>query len=671
MKKTQQIYSKTQKTPYTKAQETNKTAQSTNYPSAQGTTEYLVIVGIVVVISLVVVGLMTGFLSQGSGVSDKSSKLYWQTQPLAIIDSQVDSNGYLIISIKNNTGEQNTITSLTVNGTTTYPDSLTIGIGETKTIFLNKPATGATTSNTINISYTTPSGITKTLAGTTNLTSQSTTTITPTSSVIKLNQTNCFDWNGSATQHTICTCDDLNTIDYNTTTLGWTYILQNNLDFRNCNTTYTTGLGWRPIGTSTAKFTGNFKGNNKTIKNTYINRPDQNYIGLFGYINAVTNDINDLGMIDSNITGYRDVGGISGYSGRINNSYNTGKINGLEFFTGGINGASATVNNSYNTGTVNGYSNVGGINGYLGTINNSYNTGTITSSVSYTGGISGDSGTVTSSYNTGTISGSTYTGGINGNGGTINNSNNSGTINGASWWSGGITGSGGTINNSYNTGTVNGTQYTGGINGNGGIVNNSYNTGTIIGTGLYTGGIIGNGGTITNSYNSGTINGTWEVGGINGQYGIVTNSYNMGAITGTGNYIGGIIGLAGTITNSYNTGKISGSASVGGIGGYFDYGSITKNSLSTGSIFGSTFIYGAGKVVGNAQIYNLYWYDTNTSDNATSCSDIGDANCTIYHYSDTNYTQLYSQSTPLYTTSPVWDANWVWHANSYPTLSWQ
>lgn len=60
---------------------------------AQGTIEYLVILAIIVVISLVVVTLMSNSISSTSAVSKAQSELYWAAQPISIIDATVDSDG--------------------------------------------------------------------------------------------------------------------------------------------------------------------------------------------------------------------------------------------------------------------------------------------------------------------------------------------------------------------------------------------------------------------------------------------------------------------------------------------------------------------------------------------------------------------------------------------------
>ena len=660
--------------------------------SAQGTIEYLIIIAVVVVVSLILVGLLTGFLSSGSQVDEKQSQIYWKTQPLAIIESQTDSEGNILVVLKNNTSENQIINSITINGVTAYFDSFSLVMGEKKTVYLNNPSIEASISNQVNISYTTPQGITKTQTGSTDLVAEQTTTINPNDSVVMLNEEDCFNW-GPGT-HTICSCDDLNNIDFNSTTRGRNYILQNNLDFRNCDSSYSTGEGWKPIGTSAARFLGKFNGNNKTIKNLYINRPTTDFVGLIGFANNYSQDVNDLGMIDSNITGQNDVGGIVGYNGTVSNSYNTGTVNGYGNSTGGINGAYGIVNNSYNVGTVNGTSRVGGINGQAGTVNNSYNTGTVNATTQI-GGISGYIGTVNDSYNTGTINGTDRTGGISGHNGNVNNSYNAGTINGTGNYTGGISGYSGTINSSYNTGTINGTGLkTGGIIGYIGTVNNSYNTGTINGSNNETGGINGSSGTVNNSYNlgtingiqivggisggygvvnnsynTGTVNGVWSTGGINGYRGTVNNSYNTGTINGTGTYTGGINGYYGTVNNSYNLGRVSGTSNVGGVMGQLTSENTIYNSFSTSTVIGNSNVRGTVGYITSGTVVNVYWYDSNVLDSATGCYHGGDANCT--YLDDTNYSQLYILTTDVYDTVPVWDANWVWSGSAYPTLSWE
>jgi hypothetical protein len=131
--------------------------------SAQGTIEYLIIIAIVVVIALVVVSILTGFLSQGPEVTEKASKAYWQSQQLAVTDLVVDSEGDGKIVIKSSIDQPVTITSATIGGVNVPTTNGQITLGEEIVLHgENMPACqGTATSYEIIISYTTKHGIEK------------------------------------------------------------------------------------------------------------------------------------------------------------------------------------------------------------------------------------------------------------------------------------------------------------------------------------------------------------------------------------------------------------------------------------------------------------------------------------------------------------------------------
>ena len=68
----------------------------------------------------------------------------------------------------------------------------------------------------------------------------------------------------------------------------------------------TSGTGFNPIGNGTNYFSGVFDGNGKVIKNIYINRPDENHVGLFG---SSLNLVKKL-TLSGEIIGKEYVGGI-------------------------------------------------------------------------------------------------------------------------------------------------------------------------------------------------------------------------------------------------------------------------------------------------------------------------------------------------------------------------
>jgi len=142
---------------------------------------------------------------------------------------------------------------------------------------------------------------------------------------------------------------------------------------------------WTPIGTENAPFCGSFDGNGFTISGLYVN--SGNYgVGLFGYAvypQADTEEdvspeyvvgtkdfgIRNVVVIDSNITGVQNVGGIVGYAsnaGIIDCSF-SGSVSSTSNSAGGIVGwacASTVVSQCKSDGTVSGHQRVGGTVGY-------------------------------------------------------------------------------------------------------------------------------------------------------------------------------------------------------------------------------------------------------------------------------------------------------------------
>ncbi len=83
---------------------------------AQGTIEYLVVIGVVVVISLVVVGLLTG-LTENSGTTKTAKKIGAYSSSISISDAAMDSSGDAIFVVRSNQGNDLFLSSVSVNGT--------------------------------------------------------------------------------------------------------------------------------------------------------------------------------------------------------------------------------------------------------------------------------------------------------------------------------------------------------------------------------------------------------------------------------------------------------------------------------------------------------------------------------------------------------------------------
>jgi len=217
------------------------------------------------------------------------------------------------------------------------------------------------------------------------------------------------------------------------------------------------GRGWQPIGSSEYDFfNGNFDGQGYEIRDLFINRPGEDYVGLFGY--AYSGDIQDIGVVNATVIGAKWVGGLVGFiRGTVINSYSTGSVSGAEYdtYVGGLVGRNyVTVSNCHSSCTVTG-DHVGGlVADNYGTISNSYSTGSVTGN-ERVGGLVGNNGdTVSNSYSTGSVTGNERVGGLVGaNDGTVSKSYSTGNVSGTTGVGGlvGVNyyGSGGTVSNSY------------------------------------------------------------------------------------------------------------------------------------------------------------------------------------------------------------------------------
>ena len=95
----------------------------------QVSTEYLVILAIVLVVALVVVYLVGGFSGLGSGSLEAQSKSYWgSVSPLAIKSYKV-SGTTMELDIANNDLEQITVTDVSVGNSSVFSTSTVISSG--------------------------------------------------------------------------------------------------------------------------------------------------------------------------------------------------------------------------------------------------------------------------------------------------------------------------------------------------------------------------------------------------------------------------------------------------------------------------------------------------------------------------------------------------------------
>ena len=114
------------------------------------------------------------------------------------------------------------------------------------------------------------------------------------------------------------------------------YILMNDLDSTTAgyeelaSPTANEGKGWQPIGSVAINraFVGSFDGQGYEIRDLFINHPDESDVGLFGVVGE-GGVIENVGVVNDNVTGYGDVGSLVGYNrGTVKNSCAYGNVTG-------------------------------------------------------------------------------------------------------------------------------------------------------------------------------------------------------------------------------------------------------------------------------------------------------------------------------------------------------
>ena len=166
----------------------------------------------------------------------------------------------------------------------------------------------------------------------------------------------------------------------------------------------TTDKGFQPIGTNEKEknFKGKFEGNAYTISNLMINRPNEDNVGLFGYIKGIDSDnyatIVGLNVENIKVNGKKYVGGVAGYIhsyADINEVTVSGNVSGEANNIGGIVGyiynenysvnVTSVISNTNVTGNAKTSDYIGGIAGYV----NNFNSSTKITGIIESGTISG------------------------------------------------------------------------------------------------------------------------------------------------------------------------------------------------------------------------------------------------------------------------------------------
>jgi len=175
--------------------------------------------------------------------------------------------------------------------------------------------------------------------------------------------------------------------------------------------------GFVPVGNSA--FTGSFAGQGHKIVDLFINRPDEDAVGLFGEIEAAR--ITDVGLDNVDITGRDEVGGLIGFiafdadkDSVVQNVYSEGSVSGREN-VGGLVGLNegGDISHAYSAGSVEGNDSVGGLVGDNEiSIRDAYSTASVLG-ISKVGGLVGsNSGLIERTFSTGSVVGASDVGGL-------------------------------------------------------------------------------------------------------------------------------------------------------------------------------------------------------------------------------------------------------------------
>ena len=462
-------------------------------------------------------------------------------------------------------------------------------------------------------------------------------------------------------------------------------------------TSWNEGKGFKPIGNSSSKFTGSYDGQGFTIRNLIIDRDNENYVGIFGYISNAT--IKNLAVESITFYGDRYVGGLVGKNenGTVDNvSFKNSKVLGGSYVGGIVGENNGNIIDSKSLDYVKGYTKVGGLVGVndsiiensdaSGRVGGNSDVGGLVGRNTYNGIIksSNASGDISNAYVSNSTAISRGGGLVGTNLGEIYNSSASGNIsddnskdNSQSSSIGGLVGySDGPIQNSHSSGNVSGKEKIGGLVGHSRrAINKSSATGDVYGTDDI-GGLVGNyedynsSPGIQNSFASGQVTGDRNVGGLVGfslSYGTIKKSYANGNVSGYSE-VGGLVGIIkekGTISNSYAHGEVSGYDNIGGLVGLISGESSISYSYAIGLVTGDEAKDYGGLVGANGGIINSsYWGDGINRDYygvGTGSTD-GLERLTLSEMTGTS----------AETNMPDFDWTNIWvTTNSYPALSWE
>lgn len=363
--------------------------------------------------------------------------------------------------------------------------------------------------------------------------------------------------------------------------LGAHYALADDVDASETSE-WNDGAGFVPIGSfqDPGPFEGRLDGRGHRIRGLSIDRPAEEYVGLFGFVEGpgtgVDPTVRDVSLEAIDVVGGRLVGGIAGAahlesSGRIEGVAVSGNVGGPEEVGGAVGLNFGTVEAVEGNVVITGGDDIGGLVGInRGTVRRARMAVSLQADSDGGGIIGMNHGTLERVHVTGSLLGGHRLGGA------------------AGW-------NGGTVETVEALVDVAGDALTGGLVGRStGEVTKSFAAGDVVGTGSV-GGLVGEsqGGSIGSSGSVGDVEATAEgpVGGAVGQVhqggvrllevstetATVSDVFATGSVAGSGGPAGGLVGelvaIEGdvdvSVRSAYATGAVTGGRPMGGLVGRY------------------------------------------------------------------------------------------------------
>ena len=164
MNKAQGTFVNQVKQDFTGVMNSSSPQSSIKKAQAQGTIEYLLIIAVIIVIALVVVSLLTGFMSPATGVGQTVNKIGGWTNSLALTETSVTPSGDYLVRLANNSGEELTISNVKI-GDTNANYSIDLFQGNAQNFVIDSSdicSAGDGITKQVIITYVSKNGITKT-----------------------------------------------------------------------------------------------------------------------------------------------------------------------------------------------------------------------------------------------------------------------------------------------------------------------------------------------------------------------------------------------------------------------------------------------------------------------------------------------------------------------------